>query len=83
MKYLIKISGIFLMVGIVHNGVLGSAQAVLLTPGVLDTVFLLHLFLALLGNRMSYDYCSRNKVISILAASIFQYKWKQFSMQGS
>lgn len=59
------------MVGIVYNGVLGSAQAVLLTPGVLDTVFLLHLFLALLGNIISYDSCGRNKIISILAASLF------------
>lgn len=59
------------MAGIVYNGGLGSAQAVLQTWGALDTVFLLRLFLALLGNVISYDSCGRNKIISILAASIF------------
>ena len=53
-----------------------SAQAVLLTLGALDTVFLLHLFFALLGNIISYDSCGRNKIISILAAS-------GFSMNGN
>lgn len=56
------------MVGIVYNVVLGSAQAALPTLGAPDTVFLLHLFLALLGNVISYNTCGRNKIISILAA---------------
>lgn len=59
------------MVRIVYSDVLGSAQAVLLTLGALGTVFPLHLFLALLGNIISYDSCGRNKIISILAGPIF------------
>lgn len=59
------------MVGIVYNGVLGTAQAVLLTLGMLDTVFLLRLFLALLDNIISCYFCGRNKIIAILAASLF------------
>lgn len=59
------------MVGIVYDGVLGTVQAVLLTLGMLDTVFLLRLFLALLGNIISCYSCGRNKIIAILAASLF------------